>query len=134
MCWHLNALPFFTSKDVVSAIGLIVDILGAHKSSHTAVFVILLQSLAVISLIVVEVEQIVSGTSMVFATSVEVVTLDCNDFMLACLLNFHVFKSLHFTLITLFTKMGPAVLHMLELLLSNFLISNRKVLVETLLL
>ena len=130
----MNALPFFTSKDVVSAIGLIVDILGAHKSSHTAVFVILLQSLAVISLIVVEVEQIVSGTSMVFATSVEVVTLDRNDFVLACLLNFHVFKSLNFTLVTLFTKMGPAVLHMLELLLSNFLISNGKVLVETLLL
>ena len=130
----MNALPFLTGKDVVSAIGLIVDILGAHKSSHAAILIVLLETLTVIRLIIVQVEQIVGCTAMVFATGIKMVTLYSNDLMLASLRNFHVFKSLHLALVALFTKMGPLVLHMLELILSDFLISDGKVLVETLLL
>ena len=71
---------------------------------------------------------------MIFATSIKMVTLYSDDLMLASFRNFHVFKSLHLALVTLLTKMGPLVLDMLELLLSDFLISDSKVLVETLLL
>ena len=130
----MDALPFFTGKDVVPAIGLIVDILGAHKSSHTAILIVLLETLTVISLIIVQVEQIVGCTTMVFATSIKLVPLYSNDLVLASFRNFHVFKSLDFTLVALLTKMSPLVLDMLELRLSDFLISDSKVLVETLLL
>ena len=71
---------------------------------------------------------------MVLSTSVEVITLHRDDFLLTNVASLHVFKSVDLSSVAFLTKVRPTILNVLELLLANLLVSDSKVLIKTFLL
>ena len=134
MSWHLNALALLSRQNVVSTVALIVNILGSHEGSNSAIFVILLQSLAILSVVVAQIQQVVGSTTLIFLACIEMILFDLQGSCFFLLLIFHVFKSVDFSLVALLAQVSPPVLNVLILLLANSLVGNSKVFVETLLL
>ena len=131
---NLNTVPLLTGQDVVGAISLVVDVFGSHEGSYAAVFVILRQALSVLRSVVVEIEQVVGGSTLVLLSSVEVVSFHFDHLLALHIHLFHAFKSVDFSVVSLFAQVGPLVLDVLELLGAHFLVCHREVLVESLLL
>ena len=91
MSWHLNALALLSRQNVVSTVALIVNILGSHEGSNSAIFVILLQSLAILSVVVAQIEQVVGSTTLIFLACIEMILFDLQGSRFFLLLIFHVF-------------------------------------------
>lgn len=134
MSWHLNALALLSRQNVVSTVALIVNVLGSHESTNSAIFIILLQCLAILSLVVAQIKQVVGRTTLIFLACIEMVLFDFQGGSFFLLLIFHVFKSVDFSLVALLAQMGPPVLNVLILLRTNSLVGNSKIFVETFLL
>ena len=134
MLRNLNSVSILTRENIVRPIALIIDVLGAHKCANTAVVIVSLQVGAILVLIVVVVEQVVGGASLVFLTRVELVLLDLQHLGLLGFICLHVFKSTNLSGVSLFSKMGPSILDVLEVLLTNFLVCDGKVFVKSFLL
>ena len=134
MVGHLNALAVLTGQDVVGTVALIVDVLSAHQGSHAAICVVLFKVLAICSLVIVEVQQVVCSAALILLSCIEMVLFDLEDFLLASILCLHVSKAVHLTCVSLFAKMCPLVLNVLELVLANALVSHCEVLVKSFLL
>lgn len=66
----------FAGQNIVATIAFIIDILRAHQSSDAAVLVILSKRLPVLSVVVFEVEEVVSSTAVVLLASIELGLLD----------------------------------------------------------
>ena len=133
MLGHLDPATVLSSQNIVRTIALIIDVFGAHERPDPTVLVVGLQVVAVGIVIVVVIEQVVGGAALVFLASVELVFLHVEDLRLFDFNLFHVFKSADLSVVSFLTEMSPSVLNMLELLLSNFLICDSKVLVKALL-
>ena len=132
--WDLNACTIFTREYIVGPIALLIDVLCAHQGPHTAVFVVLGQLLPIVSRVVVQVQKVVGGATLVFLACIVVGLF---SFQLLSLLYFsllHGFKSFDFSLVPFLTQIGPPVLHMFILLLTHFLVRHCEVLVKSLLL
>ena len=134
MLRNLNSASIFTRENIVRPIALIIDVLGTHKCANTAVVIISLQVGAILVLIVAVVEQIVGGAALVFLSCIELVLLDFEHLCLLNIVCLHVFKSADFSCVPLFSQVSPSILHMLELLMTNFLVCNGEIFIETLLL
>ena len=74
--WHLDALPLLTRQDVEATVALVVDVFGSHQGSHTAVLVVLGQLVAIVSLVVVQIEQVVRCAALVFLACIELILFD----------------------------------------------------------
>ena len=72
----LNPVAIGACKYIVGSVALVVDVLGAHQSPYSAILVVLGQMVAIRSLIILLVQQVVSGTSMVFLSGIELFLLD----------------------------------------------------------
>ena len=72
MDWNLDALSLSSCKDVEATIASIVQVLSTHQRPHLRVFVMLSQQLSLRIFVVVEIKQIVSSTSLILLSSVEV--------------------------------------------------------------
>mmetsp|Transcript_8813 Transcript_8813/g.10454 ORF Transcript_8813/g.10454 Transcript_8813/m.10454 type:complete len:125 (-) Transcript_8813:257-631(-) len=121
---HLDPLALFPCQNIVAAIAFIIDVFGTHEGAHAAIFIVLLQALPIVARVVVQVEQVVRCATMIFLPRIELTFLHFKDFCIAHVASFHVFKSVDFTTVALFTQVGPFVLHVLELVLTNFLICD----------
>ena len=131
---HLDADAFLARENIVGAIALVVNVLGAHEGADAAVLVVLRQLLPIVRLVVVEVEQVVGGAPLILLPRIEVVPLHVDHLRLTHLRLLHVFKSVDFALESLLSEVGPLVLDVLEFLLTHALIRNGEVLVKSLLL
>lgn len=134
MLRHLNPASVLASQDIVRPIALIIDVLGAHERSHPTVFVVSLQIGTIRIAIIVVIEQVVGRATLIFLASVELVLLYVENLRLFDFTLLHVFKSADFSVESFLSEMRPSILHVLELLLSNFLICNCKVFIKAFLL
>ena len=134
MLRNLNSASVLTGENIVRPIALIIDVLGTHKCANTAVVIISLQVGAILVLIVAVVEQIVGGAALVFLSCIELVLLDFEHLCLLNIVCLHVFKSADFSCVPLFSQVSPSILHMLELLMTNFLVCDGEIFIEALLL
>lgn len=124
MLGHLDPAPVLPSENIVRTIALIIDVFGAHERPDPAVLVVRLQVRPVRVLVVVVVEEVVGRATLVFLASVELGFLDVEHLRLFDFTILHVFKSADLSVVSFLTEMSPSVLHMLVLLLSNFLICD----------
>ena len=131
---HLDSIAVSSSQDIVLTVALVVDVFGAHEGSHTAVLVVVLKGVAIVCLVVLLVQQVVSSSTMILLSCIELVFFDRENVLGSNIGLLHVFKSVHLSVITLFTKMSPAVLNVIKLRSTNFLIGNREVFIKPLLL
>ena len=132
--WDLDPATVLSSKDIVSTVALIVDVLGSHEGANSAVVIVLLEAITLWVCIVIMVEQVEGSATVVLAARIEVLFLDLDDCLLLRFSAFHVFKSVDLSVEAFFTEVRPSVLHMLELLGSNFLVCDGEVLIKSLLL
>ena len=132
--WDLDPATVLSSKDIVSTVALIVDVLGSHEGANSAVLIIRLETIALSVVIVSMVEQVEGSATVVLAARIEVLFLDLDDCLLLRFRAFHVFKSVDLSVEAFFAEVRPSVLHMLELLGSNSLVCNGEVLIKSLLL
>ena len=132
--WDLDPATVLSSKDIVSTVALIVDVLGSHEGANSAVVIVLLEAITLWVCIVIMVEQVEGSATVVLAARIEVLFLDLDDCCLLRFSAFHVFKSVDLSVEAFFAEVRPSVLHMLELLGSNFLVCDGEVLIKSLLL
>ena len=132
--WDLDPATVLSSKDIVSTVALIVDVLGSHEGANSAVVIVLLEAITLWVCIVIMVEQVEGSATVVLAARIEVLFLDLNDCFLLRFRAFHVFKSVDLSVEAFIAEVRPSVLHMLELLGSNSLVCNGEVLIKSLLL
>ena len=78
-------------------------------------------------------QQVICSTTLVLFACIEVINLRLEHLVLGGLDGLHLFKPCHFSLQSLFSKMGVFVLNVVILLLSQFLVSHREVFVKSLL-
>ena len=133
MGWNLDAIPLSTSEDVKSTIASIVQVLSTHQSSNSRLFIVLCKLLSILCLIIVEVKQIIGGASLILLSCIEVINLSLEDGILLCLHLLHVFKPLDLAIESFFSTGVMSLLHLLELCISHFLISDCEILVESVL-
>lgn len=131
---HLDALTLLARQNVVPAVALVVDVFGSHQGSYAAVLVVLSQLVAIVGLVVVQVQQVVCCAALVFLACIELCFFDFESLSLFDIHRLHVFKSVDFSGVALFAQMGPSVLHVCELLLAHFLVGHCKILIESFLL
>ena len=134
MLWDLDPAAVLSSKDIVSTVALIVDVLGSHEGANSAVLIIRLEAIALSVVIVSMVEQVEGSATVVLTACIEVLLLDLDDCFLLRFGVLHVFKSVDLSVEALFAEVRPSVLHMLELLGSNSLVCDGEVLIKSLLL
>ena len=132
--WDLDPATVLSSKDIVSTVALIVDVLGSHEGANSAVVIVLLEAITLWVCIVIMVEQVEGSAAVVLAARIEVLFLDLDDCILLRFRAFHVFKSVDLSVEAFFAEVRPSVLHMLELLGSNSLVCDSEVLIKSLLL
>ena len=84
-------------------------------------------------LIVVKIKQIIGSASLVLLSCIEVIDLCLENSILLSLHLLHVFKPLDFTVESVFSASVMLLLHLLELCLSHFLVSNCEILVKSVL-
>ena len=131
---HLNTLTLLTRQNVVRAIALVVDVFCTHQRTNPTVFVVLRQLVAPRSFIVVEIEQVVGCTSLILLACIELSLFHFEDLCVANISVLHILKSADFSLVALFSQVGPSVLHVFVFLLAYALVRHSEVLIETLLL
>lgn len=131
---HLDTLALLARQNVVRTIALVVDVFCAHQRTHPTVFIVLRQLVAPSSMIVVQIEQVVGRTALILLTRIELCLFHVEDLSVANISVLHVLESADFSLVALFSQVGPSVLHVFELLLAHALVRHREVLIETLLL
>ena len=72
----LDSIAIGACEYIVGSVALVIDVLGAHQSPYSAILIVLGQLVAIISLIILLVQQVISGTSMVLLSGIELILLD----------------------------------------------------------
>ena len=73
MLGNVDAGSVLAGQNVVRAVALVINVLRAHQSSHSAVSVVLLQLLPIVVLVVVQIEEVVSRASLILLSCIELV-------------------------------------------------------------
>ena len=134
MGWHLDALPLSSCQDVESSVSSVIEVLSAHQCPDSGLFIILCEFLSIWCLVVIQIKQVISSSSLVLLASVEVINLSLENCVLLRLHGLHAFKPIHLSRESIFPSSIVFCLLLSELCLSNFLVCHREIFIKSILL
>lgn len=134
MCRHLDALPLSSRQNVKSSVPSVVEVLCAHQCPDPRLLIVLFELLAVRRLVVIQVEQVVGSSALVFLACVEVINLSLKHSVLLLVVGLHAFKPVHLSRVSLLPSGIMFCLLLSELRLSHLLVCHREILIESILL
>ena len=133
MLGDLNTYSLLSCQNIETTISFIIHVLCSYQCTYSGIILNLLQFLSILSLVVVETNQVVSGTSMILLASIEIVSLDSNHLLLLYFWTLHIFEPFDFSVESLFSQVSMFCHIVLILLLANFCVCHGEVLIKSLL-
>ena len=121
---NVDTVSVLAGQNVERAVALVVNVLRAHQSSHSAVSVVLLQLLPIVVLVVVQIEEVVCRASLILLSCIELVSFRLKDLSVLYITSLHVFKPADLTGVPFFAQVSPFVLYLLVFLLTDPLVSH----------
>jgi len=127
---NVQLLSVGACQDVELSVSFALQVLGAHEVPNARLLVQVGELLSILVGLVVQVEQVVRCTAMVFLTSIKVINFSLKTHVIFLVKFLHVAKSVGFSFKALLSEMREFILFDFELLRSHFLVSHRKVFVK----
>ena len=134
MSWHLDALPLSSCQDVESSVSSVIEVLSAHQCPDSGLFIIMCEFLSICRLVIIQIKQVISSSSLVLLASVEVIDLSLENSVLLLVHGLHAFKPVHLSRESLFPSSIVFCLLLSELCRSNFLVCHSEIFIKSILL
>ena len=132
MCRNWDRWSRITSQDIILTVILSVEHFAPHQGSNFGVIVDYSESLTVFVIVIIKVDDIEGGSSLILFTSVISISLYHDSILLEFLMGIHSRESYVFSFEALLSQVLNFTLSEIKVLLSNLLVCNVEVFIESL--